>query len=480
MQQVPRPRQAAYATLTSVMGRSYTLHTPEALREALRQGAITVHHPTRAGPFYLLMPINTQPQAVRLNLSTLPDVPRIAPVISATVAPFAEAVDRLDVHDRIVIKVGGGGRRFAGRIRAFAERVGAAVVLSPGSIGVLPDGHPQNMHVGGSKGTISGNYAMAQATLLVAIGTRAVCQSDCSGIGYPRARAVINVNADLDDATHYARTTALIGDIGAVLDCLIDELSRRPAVMSEARRSFLAECLAKKREWAALKAGRFAAVAPPDPVWGKSVMTQPQAIKTVCDFAKAIGAVKLFDAGDVQANGFQIVEDDRPFETFTETGASYMGYAVSALMASAIADEPCRAIALTGDGSFMMNPQILVDAVEHGLCATIVIFDNRGMGAIAGLQLAQYGAVFRTSDSVVIDYLRLASSVNGVQGLDGGVTPESLYTALSQAYAYNGLSVIHVPVYCGADPVGGMGAYGEWNVGSRCAVVQERYAEQSI
>ena len=50
--------------------------------------------------------------------------------------------------------------------------------------GVLPDGHPQNMHVGGSKGSVSGNFAMSEATLLVAIGTRAVCQSDCSGSGF--------------------------------------------------------------------------------------------------------------------------------------------------------------------------------------------------------------------------------------------------------------------------------------------------------
>ena len=42
----------------------------------------------------------------------------------------------------------------------------------------------------------------------------------------------------------------------------------------------------------------------------------------------------------MQANGFQIVEDDPPFETFTETGASYMGFAVAALMAAAIADQP--------------------------------------------------------------------------------------------------------------------------------------------
>ena len=57
------------------------------------------------------------------------------------------------------------------------------------------------------------------------------------------------------------------------------------------------------------------------------MLTQPAAIKIVADFAKQIGAAKFFDAGDVQANGFQIVEDDRTGDTFTETGASYMGFA---------------------------------------------------------------------------------------------------------------------------------------------------------
>ena len=64
---------------------------------------------------------------------------------------------------------------------------------------------------------------------------------------------------------------------------------------------------------------------------------EPQAIKTAADFAKSVDALKLFDAGDVQANGFQIVEDDTPFDTVTESGASYMGFAASALMAAALA-----------------------------------------------------------------------------------------------------------------------------------------------
>jgi 3D-(3,5/4)-trihydroxycyclohexane-1,2-dione acylhydrolase (decyclizing) len=210
------------------------------------------------------------------------------------------------------------------------------------------------------------------------------------------------------------------------------------------------------------------------------VLTQPQAIKTVADFAKSVGALKLFDAGDVQANGFQIVEDDTPFDTITEAGASYMGFAASALMAGALAEKPRTAIAFSGDGSFLMNPQILVDAVAHGLKATVVIFDNRRMAAISALQHAQYGKDFRTNDGVAVDYVQLAEAVSGVLGLDGGDTTERLRAALDQAHAHDGLSVIRVPVYAGPDPLGDMGAHGQWNVGNWVADVQTAYRDTGI
>jgi 3D-(3,5/4)-trihydroxycyclohexane-1,2-dione acylhydrolase (decyclizing) len=210
------------------------------------------------------------------------------------------------------------------------------------------------------------------------------------------------------------------------------------------------------------------------------VLTQPAAIKTVADFAKSIGATKYFDAGDVQANGFQVVEDDAPFQTFTETGASYMGFATSGMVAAGLAAQPAYPIAFTGDGSFMMNPQALIDAVEHGTRGMIVIFDNRRMAAISSLQHAQYGKVFRTNDSVAVDYVQLCSSVRGVKALWGGTTREELESALREAHQHQGLSVVHVPVYAGEDPAAGMGAYGSWNVGNWCEEVQARYHAQNI
>lgn len=478
MQQIPKEQQGLFGQITALMGQSYVLHTPGALRDCMRRGAACVHHPCKAGPFYLLLPLNTQPDVTKVNLETLPG--RDAPPRTVAVDGYADAVARIAAAKRIVIKAGGGTRGYDDAVRQLAERIGAAVVLSPGSTGVLPDDHPQNMHVGGSKGSISGNYAMENADLLIAIGSRGVCQADCSGVGYPKAKAVININGDLADLMHYANTVGLAGDIGAVIARLLEELAESSAVDPASRGVWLDACAQKKKEWISFKTALYDAPPLQDAAWGCAVLTQPAAIKIAADFAKSEGAVKYFDAGDVQANGFQIVEDDRTGDTYTESGASYMGFAVSALLASAVADTPRYGIAFTGDGSFMMNPQILIDGVEHGAKGMIVLFDNRRMAAITGLQQAQYAQEFRTNDGVAVDYVQLASSVEGVKALFGGHDADSLKAALAEARGHDGLSLVHVPVYAGDDTLGGMGAYGSWNVGNWVEDVQARYLQQSI
>ena len=478
MQQVPKEEQGAFGRMTAILGGSYVLHTPEAIRDALRRGALVVNHPYKAGPFYLLLPLNTQPARLTVNLAGLPERPTLTKMAPADDAALDDAVAMIARANKIVIKAGGGTRGHDAALRHLAEASGAVVALSPGSTGVLPDAHLQNMHVGGSKGSISGNYAMAEAELLIAIGTRAVCQADCSGIGYKNAQAVININGDLADALHYNNSLALTGDIGVIAERLAEKLKALDAKKNKG--IWLAACAAKKAEWTAYKKQRFECPPLHDDVWCKPVLAQPAAIKTVADFARSIGAAKFFDAGDVQANGFQIVEDDRSGDTYTESGASYMGFATSALLAAALAERPRYSIAFTGDGSFMMNPQILIDAVEHKVRGMIVIFDNRRMAAISGLQLAQYGIEFKTNDRVAVDYVQMASSVSGVLAVSGGDSAGSLRAALNAAYSHDGLSVVHVPVYAGADERGGLGAFGQWNVGNWCEDVQDAWTRQDL
>jgi 3D-(3,5/4)-trihydroxycyclohexane-1,2-dione acylhydrolase (decyclizing) len=327
---------------------------------------------------------------------------------------------------------------------------------------------------------MSGNYAMVNADLLIAVGSRAVCQADCSGTGFEKAEAVININGDPADATHYNRTIALVGSIDAVVERLVAVLEEGGRSSARHAAPWLSACAEQKARWRALRDERCAAPPLDDPVWGRPVLTQPAALGIVDAFARRVGAVKYFDAGDVQANGFQVVADDTPDQTFTDTGASYMGFAASALLASAIADEGRYCIALAGDGSFLMNPQILVDGIAHGVRGAVVVLDNRRMAAISGLQTDQYGCDFATNDSVAVDYVALGAAVQGVNALFGGFDRTRLEAALERAHDHDGLSLIHVPVYWGSDPRGGMGVYGRWNVGDWCDEVQDRYHSQPL
>ncbi len=473
MQQIPKHEQQLYLRLCETMGRSYCLHTPEAVATALRRGANTVDHPHRAGPFYLLMPMNTQPAMLqRFNIEELPAGGPPPLGAAADNGIYATAAAALQTAKRVVVKVGGGARNAGSELIEFLESADAVAVTSPLVSGVIPHDHPRNMTVGGSKGSLSGNFAMDNADLLVAIGTRFVCQSDCSRTAYPNVTQVININTDADSAMHYGRTIAMVGDARSTLRRLIEELRGRERSSSGEPSAWFNVCRTKRAEWERFKQERYDTPTLFDDRWGENVLTQPAAIKTATDWARANDAVTFFDAGDVQANGFQIVEDDRLGRTFTETGASYMGFAVSALLATGLATKPFYGLAISGDGSFTMNPQILIDGVEHGARGCILLLDNRRMAAISGLQVAQYGVDHATRDDVEVDYVAWARSIKGVQALDGGRSTDSLLAALAQAGQYPGLSLIHLPVYYGPDQLGGMGAFGRWNVGNWCDETQ--------
>src|SRR5262245_15106649 len=96
MQQVIGSHQGEFGRLTDILGRSYVLHTPEALRDAMRRGTQVVHKPCFAGPFYLCLPINVQPKIIsNLNIEALPERLAIAPTVPSDPAVFEEAAAQI-------------------------------------------------------------------------------------------------------------------------------------------------------------------------------------------------------------------------------------------------------------------------------------------------------------------------------------------------------------------------------------------------
>jgi thiamine pyrophosphate-dependent acetolactate synthase large subunit-like protein len=475
MQQIPSGEQNLFQKMTAVMGRSYSIGTPESLFTALKWGYSTVFSTQKERPYFLLLPMNVQGAVINsCNLAELPVACSIPTTITAETGQYEKVVGLIKKYTKITVKTGGGARDLEPEIlKDFLDFTGAVYVHGPQVPGLIPHDYKRNMSVGGSKGSLSGNFAMEHCELLISIGARGVCQWDSSGTAWKKVREVININTDIDDALHYNRTVPLIGNCGAILQKLNNILATESNDVKSGKSKWIAECGFYKQKWLEFKMLRVNKPVLYDVVWEKAVLTQPAALQIAIDFSAKKSAVKIFDAGDVQANGFQSLQDTLPGQTYNDSGSSYMGFAVSALLASAMADKPEYPIAFTGDGSFLMNPQILLDAVQHNLRGMIILFDNRRMAAISSLQKAQYGQDFATNDYVKVDYIQLADSFHGVMGISGGENPSELEKALESAYQYKGLSLIHVPVYSGDDELGGLGAYGSWNVGNWCDAVQK-------
>ena len=476
MQQLPHPWQGGFLDLVLTMGQGYQLHTPLSIFTALRRGATTVFHPYQAGPFYFLVPMNVQPVTIHeFNLLGLPGRPVFPPVAVANDGVLRDAADLIRHARAITIKFGGGATECGPEIVELAELIDAVIVSGAKMMGTVAYSNPRNMGVGGSKGSPCGNFAMNEADLAIVIGARQVCQWDCSGTAWKKACQVISFNTDPYAINHYNRSLLVLGHAKPNLRGLISYLKAEGVHPRRSESPWLAANRRKKEEWQAFKGRRHENPVLADPVWGREVLTQPASIKIALDFARERGAACYFDAGDVQANGFQIAEEEHPGWVFSDTGASYMGFAASSLLAGAMAERPVYAMAFSGDGSFTMNPQILFDGVQHRVRGCILVFDNRSMASISSLQDAQYQCVYKTQDQVAIDYVALAASVKGVKGIFGGYSPAEFRRALDEAHAYDGLSLVHVPV-CGEEhELNGLGVYGSWNVGNWCDEVQREH-----
>ena len=202
------------------------------------------------------------------------------------------------------------------------------------------------------------------------------------------------------------------------------------------------------------------------------MLSQAAALRVIEEWATAKGVFRWFDAGDVQATAFQVSRDGSPDAGFTDSGASYMGFGASALLATALSPAAPYSLSVVGDGSFLMNPQALIDGVVHGARGAVVILDNRRMGAISALQEAQFGRAYATFDDARIDFVGLAGAVDGVVARSGDGGAAALLEALDDVFAHGGVGLVHVPVYYGDDPRGSVDAFGRWNVGNWVADTQ--------
>ncbi|MBB4840832.1 acetolactate synthase-1/2/3 large subunit [Sphingomonas kyeonggiensis] len=122
--------------------------------------------------------------------------------------------------------------------------------------------------------------------------------------------------------------------------------------------------------------------------------------------------------------------------------AGAMGYGVPAAVAAAIRFPDRTAVALAGDGDFMMNGQELATAVQHDANLIVLLIDNSTYGTIRMHQEREYPTRLSGTTLKNPDFAALARAYGG--WAETVETTEQFAPALARVLERDGLRLLHL------------------------------------
>ncbi|MBW8910625.1 MAG: thiamine pyrophosphate-binding protein [Sphingomonas sp.] len=122
--------------------------------------------------------------------------------------------------------------------------------------------------------------------------------------------------------------------------------------------------------------------------------------------------------------------------------AGAMGYGVPAAIAAALRFPDRRAVAVAGDGDFMMNGQELATAIRQRARLLVLLVDNGSYGTIRMHQERRYPARVSATDLTNPDFAALARAYGG--WAESVETTEQFAPALARAMEQPGVALLHL------------------------------------
>jgi 3D-(3,5/4)-trihydroxycyclohexane-1,2-dione acylhydrolase (decyclizing) len=360
---------------------------PEQLLSALPRALHVLTDPAQCGPVTLALPQDVQAEAYDWPESFFaPRVHRFRALPPA--ADEVAAVARALREARRPVLVAGGGTLYARAgeaLRAFAERHGVPVAESQAGKGALPWDHPLQLGPAGVSGSSSANALLAEADLVLAVGTRLQDFTTGSNALYRHAR-IVTVNVNGYDALK-GNGPELLADARLGLEAL-----------SAALDGWRADAAWRERAERGADAWRN--------IVGAITGRRELPAGTLPYDGEVIGAVQrshpdsarhdivVCASGTLPAELEKLWRTGAPGGYHMEYGYSCMGYEIAGALGVKLARPDREVIAMLGDGSYLMLNSELAISVMMGLKLIVVVLDNRGFGCINRLQQACGGAPF--------------------------------------------------------------------------------------
>jgi acetolactate synthase-1/2/3 large subunit len=292
-----------------------------------------------------------------------------------------QVIDLINQSARPVIMFGG-GIRLAGAVdlaRRFVESSRLPFTLTWAAMDYLP--HDNDLYVGGFGVTSGrpGNFAVQNADLVVAIGTRLDTHEAGSNLKtFAREAKKVVVDIDPAEQEKYAprgmHVDALV--TADARDFLAALVSRRDELVLRDRSAWLGHVRGWKEKY---------------PICTETHRRQPERVNPYVFMEElsrqaADDALIVTDCGSNliwTMQGFSVRGNQRVMSAFNH---SPMGYSLPASMGAALAAQGKQTVCITGDGGLQINIQEFATIHRHRIDVKIFVMNNHGHGIIQGTQ----------------------------------------------------------------------------------------------
>jgi acetolactate synthase I/II/III large subunit len=339
----------------------------------------------RPGPVVLAIPFDIQ------NTLIPDDLPDPAPyTVTRSPGPdpagVREAVEILKTAERPLVVVGSGIAN-SGAHQAlvdFAQATGIPVAATPSGKAAFPEGHRLSLGCIGRAGTGQGNYGARRADVVVGVGTHFtdIDTGAWTLFDIPANTKLIHIDIDSSELGRaYPAAVAMTSDARTGLEALTVAAAKEQITE---RADWTDELEAKRTRWLAeTEHMRTSDIAPLH--YARVTWDTAAVVAEKCPDASI-----HFDTGNMLSFGPSFLPASS--RHVVHSGFMHrMGWSAASVIGASMASGNGPALALLGDGAFLMRATVVPTAVEQNLPIVWIVMDNRSLQIERETMLKLYG-----------------------------------------------------------------------------------------
>ncbi len=379
---------------------NYMVRDPYDLPRIVRE-AFHIASTGRPGPVHIDIPRDISRSLIDLSKVEFPEEVNIRgyrPTIRGHPLMVRQAAELIMQAKKPILYIGGGviKSEASEEVRELAERCQIPVTYTLMAKGAFPDNHPLCTGMPGMHGTVTANFALNFADLVICVGAR--FDDRVTGDLKEFAKHAKKIHIDIDPAEigkNVKPDVPIVGDAKTVLRQILE------LVPPKRHDEWIRQIEEWKREFPL--------------VYSRNGKLKPQYVLEVLAKVTGGNAIIVTDVGQHQMWAAQYYPCHRPRQFLSSGGLGTMGFGLPAALGAKLARPNDLVVAVVGDGGFQMTMYELTTAVVYNIPVKVIIINNFFLGMVKQWQDLFFGERYSGVDLTGNpDFVKIAEACGAV------------------------------------------------------------------